>query len=124
MQQLSLFEEPRQTIDELAQILCSELNALDTVWKGTFKVTEVNLEKWDNISDQEKVLEIIFKPELNGNYLIQFKGDKKSQETIRIVGEYSPIFRRILKDNDCSFCLTPWFALLFYHKFESKNVRI
>lgn len=120
VQQLSLFDE--LTTDDFANVICNEFNKLNTVWKGTFKVTEVELSKWEHIDDKEKVLSVVIKPELNGNYLVQFNGDKESQRTVYNACCFSPILERLEKDRDFAVCVTPWLICIYYHKYERKNL--
>lgn len=120
MEQLSLFDNISITKEEFAQRICDEFNSLDTVWKGTFKVKHVGLCVWEHIDDPEKVLEITIKPTLGDNYLMQFKGDKKSQEAVYRCD--TPYLNKLEQDKDFSICITPWDVYVFYHKFERKKL--
>lgn len=120
MEQLSLFDNPYTTKEEIAQKICDEYNSIDTVWKGTFKVKSIELAVWHHTCDSEKVLSITLKPELNGNYLMQFEGDRKSQK--RVYSIDTPFIRKLAKDKDFAICVTPWVVYIFWHKFERKKV--
>lgn len=119
-EQLSLFGG--SSIEDIAQIICDEFNKVPSVWKGSFKVKEVALCRWYHIDDPNKVLEITLKPELNGNYLTQFAGDKESQRNIYNANMFSPLLQRLEKDNDFAVCVTPWNIYIYYHKYERKNL--
>ena len=119
-EQLSLFDNPGMSKEELAQRLCDEFNSLETVWKGTFKVKDIELSRWDHISEKDKVLSITIKPDLNSNYLIQFDGDSESQKRIYRID--TPLVRQLSKDKDFSINITPWNIYIYYHKFERKKL--
>lgn len=120
MEQLTLFDNPSPA-DELAKVICDELNRQDTVWQGTFHIQKVELIRWEHISDPLKVLTIVLKPDISKSYLVHFKGDKKSQEAIQYLGDHSQIIGKMMEDKDFTFNLTPWMALVFWHKFEKKT---
>lgn len=120
MEQLSLFDNPYTTKEEIAQKICDEYNSIDTVWKGTFRVKSIELAVWHHSYDPEKVLSITLKPELNGNYLMQFEGDRESQK--RVYNIDTPFIRKLAKDKDFAICVTPWVVYIFWHKFERKKV--
>lgn len=121
-EQLTLFDNFSVSKEDLAQKNCDEFNSLDTVWKGTFKVTKVELSKWEHIADPNKILSISLSPVLNGNYLIQFEGDKKSQRNIYNADRLSPFIKKLSQDKDFSYCITPWSIYIYWHKFERKKV--
>ena len=122
-EQLSLFEETGITKEELAERICAEFNKLDTVWKGTFRVKKIELERWKHISDPDKTLDILINAEVSkGKYLMYFEGDEESQQKVLCIGDYSPLVARLLKDKDFTFNPTPWFILFIWHKFEHKDL--
>lgn len=125
-EQISLFEELYKSEQQyFADRICDEFNAIDTVYKGTFYVDKVSLEKWDHISDPEKVLNIIIKSPLNNdqNRFIQFAGDKQSQLNLYNIGCLSKWIGQLEKDRDFSISVTPWSIFVFYHKFERKKIK-
>lgn len=120
-EQISLFGG--LTMEDFAEILCDEYNKLDTVWKGTFKVARVELNRWYHITDENKILEVDIKPELGENYLMQFKGDKHSQDIIYNADMYSSLLARLCEDKDFAICTTPWSIYIYFHKYELKDLQ-
>lgn len=119
-EQLSLFDTPKPQ-DEFATFICKEFNKLDTVWEGTFVVTNIDLSKWENISDPLQVLSITLKPDTSRGYLTYLEGDEESKRIVSTVGRYSELIGKLMDDKDFAISITPWCIFVFYHKFKKKT---
>lgn len=120
-EQLPLFDEP-DDVGDLARLLCDEFNKLDTCWKGTFRIMETELARWDHISDPNKVLSILITADdAHAKPFMYLDGDEESQEKVLSIRDYSPLIDRLMKDKDFSYCPGPWFLSFYWHKFERKK---
>ena len=121
--QLSLFATQEQ---ELADRLLEIFNSFDTKYKGNLFINKIELEKWDHIKSDKKNLTIsIASNKYNGfdeNSFTQFNSDKTDELTIRKGIEDNTFIKYLNKDDDFSIILTPNDIMIFYNKFEDKNI--
>lgn len=125
-EQISLFEELYKSEQQyFADRICDEINALDTVWKGTFYVSDVVLNRWDHVGQDYKTLEITIKSTKNDeeNRFTYLKGDRQSQINLMTAGSGSKWIGGLMKDKDFDMSLTPWCIYIFYHRFERKKIK-
>ena len=123
-EQLTLFDSPFLTKEQFADKLVSELNKLDTCWKGKFYVEEIRLEHWDHVALKEKVLEVSIKARnwRQDRAFTYFTGDRESQMVLYFCGDESAFFGKLFKDKDFSMSPTPWRIYVFYHNWEKKKI--
>ena len=123
--QLSLFI-PREK--ELADRIVSELNTLDTKYKGTFYVDYIKLEKWDHIKSKKRNLTIDIKSELCKEFadkkfsFTQFNDDKTDEIVLRECTETNKFLNYLSEDKDFSITITPNSLMVFYHNFDDKQI--
>ena len=121
--QLSLFKNKEQ---ELADTLLDIFNSLDTRYKDSLYVKEIELKKWDHISSKKKNLTIIIKSqnydEFGDNSFTQFNSDKTDEKTIINEIQNNEFIKRLNKDDDFSITLTPTSIIVYYHNFEDKVI--
>lgn len=124
-EQLQLFNVG---IDEnvFASKLLNDLNNLDTIWKGSFEIDEIELKKWEHISDPEKVLTIIYTSSLIKDYGVDNNFTywckyKDSERKLYDLYSYSETLSKYENDKDLSIAITPDMIFVFWHKFERKR---
>lgn len=125
MGQLSLFDISGINKETFANNILNDLNKLDTIWKGTFYIETLELNKWSHIKDDDKVLEIIYKSKRikdygadnNFTYWCKYKEDELKLFNLY---EYSETLIKYLKDDDLSIQITPDMILVYFKKFEKK----
>ena len=123
-EQLSLFDNATMSKEDFAEKIVSELNKIDTVWKGKFYLDSLDLCHWDHVKTKHKVLEVSIKAKnwRKDNTFIQFKGDKQSQYNLYNANMLSDWLGEISKDKDFSIAITPWFINIYYHNWELKKI--
>ena len=121
--QLSLFKSKEQ---ELADKLLDIFNSLDTKYKDSLYIREIELKKWDHISSKKKNLSIIIKSqnydEFGDNSFTQFNRDKTDEKTIINEIQNNEFIKILNKDDDFSITLTPTSIIIYYHNFEDKVI--
>lgn len=108
-----------------AKNILDDLNRIDTIWKGTFEIDCIELEKWEHISEQDKVLMITYSSNIiqeygsenNFTYWCKYKD---SEEKLFNLYEYSKTLKQYENDKDLSVAITPDLIFVFFHKFERK----
>ena len=122
--QLNLFDNIGTTKEEFAQRICDEFNSLNTVWKNHFYVRESNLETWDHVKLERKVLCICIKARnwRRNKTFVQFEGDRESQRILYNAPYFSKYLADLEKDKDFSICITPWSIYIYFHNWELKKV--
>lgn len=109
-----------------AKNILDDLNKIDTIWKGTFEIDCIELEKWEHIAEKDKVLMITYTSNIireygsenNFTYWCKYKD---SEEKLYNIYEYSKTLKRYENDKDLSVAITPDLIFVFFHKFERKN---
>lgn len=121
--QLSLFTPIEQ---ELADRIVGELNQLDTKYKGTFYVEEVELKKWNHIKSNKRNLTITIKSDkctgYNDTSFTVYNTDKTDEVILQESVETNPFLKYLSKDNDFSITLTPDVIYVFYSRFDEKQI--
>lgn len=124
IQQLSLFAEQDREIQwKFADKVCEEFNKLNTVWKNNFYVKKCNLEMWEHVKLDRKVLCISIKARnwTRSKTFIQFDGDRESQLNLYNAAYFSKYIADLEKDKGFSISITPWSIYIYYHNFEKKK---
>lgn len=132
--QLNLFEmlEPKEdnTLKVIAEWFCDEFNLLNTVWKNTFRVDSVKLEKWEHVQQKKATLEIYLKTyhdvtEKDGWKwaLTQFGDQEKAIQLLKEI-RGSMLLSQCNEDEDFSISVTPWFIAIYWKNFEDKEFKM
>ena len=120
--QLSLFAAKEQ---EFADRIVEELNSLDTKYKGTFYIENLELKKWDHIKSNKRNLTITIKSKnctgFDETSFTQFNTDKTDEIILRECVETNDFLKYINKDSDFSITITPDMLMVFYHNFDEKQ---
>lgn len=108
-----------------AKNILDDLNQIDTIWKGTFEIDCIELEKWDHITEKDKVLMITY----SSNIIDEYGSDNNftywckytdSEQKLYNLYEYSETLKKYENDKDLSVCITPDLIFVIFHKFERK----
>lgn len=108
-----------------AKNILDDLNQIDTIWKGTFEIDCIELEKWEHITEKDKVLMITY----TSNIIDEYGSDNNftywckytdSEQKLYNLYEYSETLKKYENDKDLSVCITPDLIFVFFHKFERK----
>lgn len=124
IEQLSLFEVKQEYI---ANEVLKDLNNLNTIWKDTFYIHEIDLSLWEHISEKDKVLTVIYESYANKEYasdenFIYFGKNIESMKELNNIYEYSELLNKYRNDKDLSIAITPTMVFLYWHRFEKKDI--
>lgn len=124
IEQLSLFEAKQEYI---ANEVLKDLNNLNTIWKDTFYIHEIDLSLWEHISEKDKVLTVIYESYANKEYaskdnFIYFGKNIESMNEMNNIYEYSELLNKHKNDKDLSIAITPTMVFLYWHNFEKKDI--
>lgn len=124
IEQISLFEAKQEYI---ANEVLKDLNNLNTIWKDTFYIREIDLSLWEHISAKDKVLTVIYESYANKEYasddnFIYFGKNIESMKELNDIYEYSELLNKYRNDKDLSISITPTMVFLYWHKFERKDI--
>ena len=123
--QLTLFATREQ---ELADRIVDELNKLDTKYKGSFYVEDIELKPWEHIKSNKRNLTISIKSSKCTSYSDKenaftcFNTDKSDEIILRESVENNTFLKYLSKDSDFSISLTPDVFYVFYSKFDEKQI--
>lgn len=121
---LTLFETKEQNV---AETVLKDLNALKTIWHDSFYIDEIDLCKWEHITDEEKVLTVIYRSRNNEEYaaennFIYFGTNTVSMRELNMIYDKSELLNKHRNDKDLAVSITPTMIFLYWHKFERKHI--
>lgn len=124
MEQLSLFDnEMEQVARAFGENIIEVLNSVNTKWKDTFYIGNVEIEKWEHIRNKDKNLTIIIKTDKadsGENALCYYNKDKTDTNKLdRALYEFLKK-SKLDKNNNLSILLMPWNIFVFYHHFDKE----
>ncbi len=123
-EQLSLFESRE---DELASKICDIFNSFDTKYQNTFKISSVELQKWEHIRSNKRNLSIVLTSELIKNIsdaensFTYFNVDKTDEEKLYNFIQTNAFLQSLYKDKDFDIKFTPNAITIYWHNFDYKN---
>lgn len=129
--QLDLFElmypKKDNTLNEIAEWFSDEFNLLNTLWKNTFRVDEVKLEKWEHVHQKKETLEIYLKTykevSAKDGYkyaLTQFGDQENAKQLLRELSQ-DMFIQKCYEDKDFSISVSPWFIAIYWKNFKDKE---
>jgi len=123
MEQLTFFEENKE---KFAKKVLEVLNSLNTLWKDTLEINNVELKKWEHTKTKKRNLMINISTTLPQNHNQKenyFTMWNKVKDTQRLNDEIfnNKYLKKLNNDDDFSISLTPWHIYIFYHNFDFKE---
>lgn len=109
----------------VANEILKDLNNLNTIWKGSFEIDDISLEKWEHTSDPDKVLSIIYVSNVikdfgDDNNFTYFCLYPESEKELQEIQKHSDLLKRYENDRDLAVYITPTMIIVYWHKFERK----
>lgn len=123
-EQLSLFTSRE---NELASKICDIFNSFDTKYQNTFKIHNVELQRWEHIKSKKRNLSIILSSSLvndfadSENSFTYFNSDKTDEIKLHNGVANNYFLQELYKDKDFSISFTPNMIHIFWNNFDDKK---